>query len=105
MSAEKVPTLSGAMPSFEMFMTAWENFSEKDARLSKWTSVGVGKAVEYYNKMDETHAYVIAMCEFKQCFPAPHVFTDCCQSLTHSYRWGGSKITGRPNSWSGLRLL
>jgi hypothetical protein len=98
MSAEKVPTLSGAMPSFEMFMTAWEHFSEKDARLSKWTSVGIEWAVKYYNKMDETHAYVIAMCEFEQCFPTLHVFTDCCQSLTHIYGWGISEITGRSNS-------
>jgi len=98
MSGEKVPILSGAIPCFEMFMTTWEKNSTKDSRLSKWTSIGVNWAVKYYNKMDNTRAYVIAMCGFEQCFPALHVFTDCCQSLTHGYGWGGFKKTGGADS-------
>jgi hypothetical protein len=44
--------------------------------------------------MDATHAYVVAMGGFEQCFPALHVFTDCCQSLTQVCGWGGSESTG-----------
>jgi hypothetical protein len=104
MSAEKVPILSGAMPAFEMFMTAWEQLSTKCTRLSKWTSVGLEWAVKYYKRMDGTNAYIIAMCGFEQCFPFLHVFTDCCQSLTHSYGWGGSERTGGTNTWKRLRV-
>jgi hypothetical protein len=28
-----------------------------------WTKIGVKWAAKYYTKMDDTHAYIIAMCE------------------------------------------
>jgi hypothetical protein len=98
MSAEKTPTLSGAMPCFKIFMTAWEQIESKRPELWQWVSVGVEHAVKYYTKMDDTRAYVIAMGGFEQCFPALHVFTDRCQPLTQVYGWGGSERTGRKNS-------
>jgi hypothetical protein len=82
MSVEKTPILSGAIPCFEMFMTAWEDLGNDYPHIKKWTSVGLDWAVKYYKKMDDTHAYVVAMGEFEQRFTAAHVFTDCCQSLT-----------------------
>jgi hypothetical protein len=94
MSAEKTPILSGAIPCFEMFMTAWEDLGIDYPHVLKWTSVGIKWAVKYYTKMDDTRAYVVAMREFEQCFAAVHVFTDCCQSLIQICRWGGSKSTG-----------
>jgi hypothetical protein len=98
MSAEKTPMLSGAMPCLEIFMTGWEQVQQKHPRLWKWVSVGVRCAVKYYKKMDDTHAYVIAMGGFEQCFPVLHVFTGCCQSLTQVYGWGGSERTGALNT-------
>jgi len=61
MSAEKTPILSGAMPCFERFMTAWEHLGLDCPHLSKWTSIGIEWAVKYYEKMDATRAYVVAM--------------------------------------------
>ena len=61
MSAERMPVLSGAIPAFEMFMTTWEQLGEKNPHLSRWTSVGVSWAVKYYERMDQTRAYVVSM--------------------------------------------
>jgi hypothetical protein len=61
MSAEKTPVLSGAIPAFEMFMTAWEQLGLRNPHLKRWTSVGVRWAVKYYQRMDKTRAYVVSM--------------------------------------------
>jgi len=61
MSTEKTPILSGAIPAFEMFMTAWEQLGNKNPRLWRWTSVGGKWAVKYYKRMDMTRAYIISM--------------------------------------------
>jgi hypothetical protein len=63
MSRERTPVLSGAIPAFEMFMTAWEQLGQKHPRMSRWTKIGIKWAAKYYTKMDDTRAYVIAMCE------------------------------------------
>jgi hypothetical protein len=63
MSKERTPVLSGAIPSFEMFMTAWEQLGEIHPRLARWTDIGIEWATVYYKRMDESPAYVIAMCE------------------------------------------
>jgi hypothetical protein len=44
-----------------MFMTAWEQLGERNPCLAQWTSIGVEWAVKYYDKMDKTCAYVVAM--------------------------------------------
>jgi len=65
MSAEQTPILSGAIPSFETFMMAWEQLGKKHPWLARWTDIGMEWAKKYYTKMDKTDAYVIAICEFK----------------------------------------
>jgi hypothetical protein len=65
MSRERTPVLSGAIPTFEMFMTAWEQLGRDHPRLSRWTNIGIQWATTYYKKMDDSCAYVIAMCELK----------------------------------------
>jgi hypothetical protein len=69
MSAHATPILSGAIPSFELFMTQWENLGEAHANLKPWTDIGLHWARKYYTRMDNTRAYIIAMCE-------------CCLSYT-----------------------
>ncbi|CAA7260680.1 unnamed protein product [Cyclocybe aegerita] len=61
MCSERTPILANAIPAFEMFMTAWERLGEKFLHLEPYTKVGIEWAVKYYNKMDLTKAYVIAM--------------------------------------------
>jgi hypothetical protein len=54
--------LSGVLPSFEMLMSRWEKLAKDVPALKKYIDPGLKKAYEYYNRMDETKAYVIAMC-------------------------------------------
>jgi hypothetical protein len=67
MSAENTPILAGSIPAFELFMAAW-NAMLTDAdlqaeNLSKFIDPGLAVANTYYNKMGDTDAYIIAMCE------------------------------------------
>ena len=61
MSGESLPTLSGAIPAFEMFLTTWEVLAEKNAKLKTWIDIGLKWATDYYKRMDCTSAYIIAM--------------------------------------------
>jgi hypothetical protein len=65
MSSESTPILCGAIPAFEMFMTAWENCAEGHPNLKKYIQPGLDWACMYYSRMDRTRAYVIAM---RKCF-------------------------------------
>lgn len=62
MSSETTPVLSHAIASFEMLMTEWEKLGEQHSKLRPWTEVGLKWAKKYYNRMDDTKAYVITMC-------------------------------------------
>jgi hypothetical protein len=63
MSTESMPVLSGAVPSFELFMTKWENLRTRYPELKPWVDVGLHWAKKYYTRMGDTDAYVVAMCE------------------------------------------
>jgi len=47
-----------------MFMTEWENLGREHKILKFWTEIGLKWAKKYYVRMDETDAYVVAMCKF-----------------------------------------
>jgi len=64
MSSESTPVLSCAISDFEMFMTEWENLGREHKILKFWTEIGLKWAKKYYVRMDETDAYVVAMCKF-----------------------------------------
>lgn len=63
MSSETMPVLSGAVPEFEIFMSMWERVCVDEKDTKKWVDVGLYWAKLYYNRMDLTQAYIIAMCE------------------------------------------
>lgn len=44
-------------------MTRWEKLRTKYPELKPWVDVGLEWAEKYYDRMDDTDAYVIAMCE------------------------------------------
>ena len=44
-------------------MTKWEKLGEQHQTLKPWTDIGVKWATKYYDRMDETNAYVITMCK------------------------------------------
>jgi hypothetical protein len=62
MSGESLPILSGAIPAFEMFMTKWEMLANQN-KLKPIVQPGLDWAYKYYTRMDETKAYVVAMCK------------------------------------------
>lgn len=53
--------LSGAIPSFEMFMTRWEQLLKKNECLEPLMRPGLDAAYKYYKRMDRTSSYVVAM--------------------------------------------
>jgi hypothetical protein len=73
MSAERTPILSGTIPCFEMFMTTWEQLGSKNPDMEPYIEVGLDRAVKYYEKMDQTRAYVVSMGMTCYCF-----FCGCC---------------------------
>src|SRR6267378_1888480 len=71
MSSETTPILSRAIPDFEMFMTEWERLGADCPELKFWMEIGLRWAKKYYVKMDETDAYVVAMCKFHTGYGTP----------------------------------
>ena len=63
MSKEKTPVLAGVIPTFERFMTSWESLAEKNPHLIDALKLGLSFMTKYYDKMDATKAYIIAICE------------------------------------------
>jgi hypothetical protein len=66
MSKEKTPVLAGAVPSLERFMSNWERLAAipDNKHLAPAIERGLSFAKKYYKRMDDTDAYVIAMCEY-----------------------------------------
>jgi hypothetical protein len=63
MSSENIPVLSGAIPAFEMFMTRWERLKKEKPHLAPFINKGLDLAYKYYDRMDRTQGYIIAMCK------------------------------------------
>ena len=63
MSKQKMPVLAGAIPFFEHMMTCLEKLSLQQPTLAPAIKAGLGVAYKYYKKMDDTNAYIVAMCE------------------------------------------
>lgn len=67
MSSENTPILAGAVPAFELFIASWKAMlNDTDLRsenIGKFLRPGLAIAEKYYNKMADTDAYIIAMCE------------------------------------------
>lgn len=69
MSREQTPVLSGAIPSIKLLMSAWDAMAEAhphSAILKVYTGVGVSHAQRYYQRIDTSPGYVLAMRELIQ---------------------------------------
>jgi hypothetical protein len=62
MCGESTPILSDAIPVFEMFMSKWETLKD-NPKTKTLAKAGLETAYKYYNRMDNTKAYVVAMCK------------------------------------------
>ncbi|KAJ6552172.1 hypothetical protein B0H10DRAFT_1262256 [Mycena sp. CBHHK59/15] len=61
LSAEKTPTLSVALPAFEMLLESWLSLQATLPMLAHYIGVGIVKIQEYINKGRKTRAYALAM--------------------------------------------
>jgi hypothetical protein len=61
MSSQSQPILGCAVPCFELFMTLWEKVGKTNKHAKYFIEIGLYWANIYYNWMDNTQAYVIAM--------------------------------------------
>ncbi|KAJ7464855.1 hypothetical protein B0H11DRAFT_2159707 [Mycena galericulata] len=61
LSAEKTPTLSAALPAFEMLLESWLNLQQELPMLAHYIGVGIVKIQEYAAKGRKTRAYALAM--------------------------------------------
>ncbi|KAJ7127819.1 hypothetical protein C8R44DRAFT_616511, partial [Mycena epipterygia] len=67
MSSENTPILAATIPAFELFISSWEamiaDSDLEDQNIANIISPGLEIARKYYDKFDNTDAYIIAMCE------------------------------------------
>jgi hypothetical protein len=63
LSNEKTPVLAGVLPMFEIFLIKWETLARNKTRLAPLIDEGLKWAYKYYQRMDLTDAYVVAMCK------------------------------------------
>lgn len=67
MSSENTPILAGAIPAFELFIASWKAMlNDPDLQSENIRTIirpGLAIADKYYNKMADTDAYIISMCE------------------------------------------
>ena len=64
MSEESSLVLSGTIPSFEIFMTTWEDLSEHHPHLETIIKPGLDLAYKYYTWMDRSLCSIVAMCTY-----------------------------------------
>jgi hypothetical protein len=61
LSAEKTPTLSVALPAFEMLVVSWSNLQKTIPELAHYIGVGIAKIQEYVRKGRQSRIYALAM--------------------------------------------
>jgi hypothetical protein len=62
LSKEETPVLAGTVPVFEIFLTKLETLAKAKPRLKDCIEEGLRFAKKYYQRMDDTGAYVVSMC-------------------------------------------
>jgi rRNA maturation endonuclease Nob1 len=66
MSSENTPILAATIPAFELFLSAWQAMkADGDLAVENVASIispGLNIAKNYYRKLDDSNAYIIAMC-------------------------------------------
>jgi hypothetical protein len=63
MSGEGTPVLAGTIPALELLMSRWERMALNSPEYAPWIEKGLECALKYYRHVDDTRAYVIALCK------------------------------------------
>jgi len=53
--------VSNVIPAWEMMMTTWEILGKNHPELARFMDIGLEWAVKYYERMDLSKAYIVAM--------------------------------------------
>ncbi|KIM78715.1 hypothetical protein PILCRDRAFT_56284, partial [Piloderma croceum F 1598] len=61
MSGESTPILSNSIPAFELFLSKWEDLAVMHPRLKPWINISLAYSIDYYQRMDRTSSYIVAM--------------------------------------------
>jgi hypothetical protein len=61
LSAEKTPTLSQALPTYETLVVLWGQLAEVLPELSHYIKLGIAKIMEYVSKGRRSRIYALAM--------------------------------------------
>ncbi|KAJ7446306.1 hypothetical protein FB451DRAFT_1412336 [Mycena latifolia] len=65
MSSKNTPILAATIPAFELFISSWESmladFDLEEENIVEIITPGLDIARKYYNKFDNTDAYITAM--------------------------------------------
>jgi hypothetical protein len=61
LSAEKTPTLSLALPTYELLINLWQKLALEIPELSHYIMLGVSKLLEYVSKGRRSRIYALAM--------------------------------------------
>ncbi|KAJ7697181.1 hypothetical protein B0H17DRAFT_928548 [Mycena rosella] len=61
LSAEQTPTLSMALPAFELLLESWLCLQKELPELAHYIGVGIAKIQEYVNKGRQSRIYALAM--------------------------------------------
>lgn len=64
LSKEETPVLAGVILAFEIFLTKWDQLARKKPWLKPLINEGLIWATKYYQRLDLSNVYVIAMCKF-----------------------------------------
>src|SRR5712672_1137275 len=90
------PSLSGAVPSFKVFMTKWESLGNNPEKpyMMDLVRPGLKWAYKYYARMDYTPTYIITMCKPIHPQSRFQISNDHIQSSTLPYTCHGSFVTG-----------
>jgi hypothetical protein len=98
-----MPVLSRAIIEFKRFMTELEGLGKRYPILKPWTDIGMHWATKYYIWMDDTKAYIVAMCKSFN-WPITALTTNFAfQSSIPPYASHESKLSGRISISRGQR--
>jgi len=78
-------------------MTEWESLRVDCPKLKFWMEIGLRWAKKYYIRMDDTDAYVIAMCKFHTGYGTPLTANLDLQSSILPYASCGLRGNGKRN--------
>ena len=66
MAIENTPMLAATIPAFELFVNSWEAMRADDELAQQGVTHHIDRGLEiaekYYNKLNDTDAYLISMC-------------------------------------------